>query len=334
MRRLGVLLGTVVASLATAAAAQANVTSSDITSPANGTYLQASDNPPTPTTLTVTGISNGTTGDHVDIDCFYADGNFTQLDTGVNVNADGSFSDTAPLSNMGGGDYGVACRMRAEPAGATTESAAFAGPRVAVSYFRNLRPDTPLSSWDVITGGPNNGTPYDFQAVGMTFSSYAGWNAPGSCGPYANTLDATLGTYGTADLALNCVGALASDDGLSRSEIQVDGKNAYDAYDAHNLFGRSGACPTSCDGSEDNSGFPPLRATQIWNSSNGFESTTASDGNCRVQRCRRVPARQPNGVPQLPGLGRATPAPDDHDRDRSDRDDRHVVLDRRSRPCR
>ncbi len=267
--RILTMLVTTGAFLVCAAAAQATVTTSNITSPANGAYLQANDD--VATTLTVTGTSNGTTGDQVDIDCFYNDGNANQLATGVNVDAGGSFTVTAPLSAIAGND----CRLRAEPAGSSDESPVFAGPRIAVSEFSTT------GSKNRIFNGPNNGTLYDYFANGTTFGSYAGWNSAGDCGPYGNTIDPT---YTQAPAALSCDGWFYYDDGFSRSELQVDGKNAYPAWDAYDLFYRTGPCTTStppfdpgCDGSVDNAGFPSLSVSQSWNPANGFESTQETD---------------------------------------------------------
>jgi hypothetical protein len=147
----------------------------------------------------------------------------------------------------------------------TSESAMFAGPRIAVSEY-----ETTAAISDVIQGGPNAGDLIDYYANGTTFGSSAGWDSAGSCGPYLRSLDAS---YALSSYGLDCVGSLFDSDGISRSEIQVDGKNAYDPRSAAFLF--DGAC---CTRSQDNSGFPSLTVSQNWNSSNGFESTTETDG--------------------------------------------------------
>ncbi len=303
--------------------AQANVTSSNITSPANGTYIESLDNPPTPTTLTVTGTSNGTTGDHVDIDCFWGTGggNFAQLVTNVPVGSDGSFSATGTLTSpifFTPSLAGEACRLRAEPAGTTNEAAAFTGPKIAVSEFNSLLPDRLIFSFyenrDTIVGGPNNGAPYDYYANGTTFSSYAGWYSAGSCGPFANTLDPT---FSGASEALSCVGSLFNSDSFSRSEIVVDTKNAYDPSGAYLLVRRSNTqvCPPNCDGTQDDPGFPPLTVSQSWNPANGLESTVETDG---IVECTgsdgfqppnqtACPSFQPSGVELQRSVSMTTP---------------------------
>jgi hypothetical protein len=247
-----------------AGAAQAAITTSNITSPATGGYLEGVDSP-SPNMLTVTGTSDGTTGDFVRIRCWYANGSFRNfLSTAVPVAADGSFSATAPTKNIGGRD----CRLRAEPTSVSGEHAAFTGPRLAVSEFDTIQ--------YTISDGPNAGDQYDYYANGTTFGTYSGWDSVGDCGPYGRTLDTS---YALSPYAIECEGNLYGSDGVSRSEIQVDGKNAYAPDQAISLFGRSGGtCPPTCDGSFDNSGFPMLTVSQNWNASNGFESTSETDG--------------------------------------------------------
>src|SRR5438552_15494697 len=83
------------------AAARASVTQSQISTwtssqpgtPANAAYLISIDNPPKPTTLAVTGTSDGGAGDRVDIVCYFGPrpGQFKSL-AAVTVAAGGSFS--------------------------------------------------------------------------------------------------------------------------------------------------------------------------------------------------------------------------------------------------
>ncbi len=294
--RILTMLVTTGAFLVCAAAAQATITTSNITSPANGAYLETNDDPPSPTTLTVTGTSNGTTGDQVDIDCFYdSSGNdYGQLATGVAVNADGSFSATAPLQPLGG----YTCRLRAEPAGSSSEQGQFTGPRIAVSQY-----GTTAYSSDTIVDGPNNGALNDYYANGETFGSYVAWDSAGSCGPYAETVDPS---YSYSNETLDCVGSLYQGDGISRSEIQVDTKNAYDPTGAKYLFARTGSCTSTmapfdpgCDGSQDNAGLPALSVSQNWNPANGFESTQETDG---IAECTGADAYQPPNQAACPSF--------------------------------
>ncbi len=277
-----------------AGAAQAAVTSSAITSPANGAYLDSNDD--ASATLTVTGTSNGTTGDHVRIRCWYDDNEYRTFDpSAVAVNSDGTFSATQPLENIGD----RTCRLRAEPTTAGSEQAAFAGPRIAVSQYGT----TAYGSSDVTQNGPNNGTLFDYFADGNTFASSVGWDSAGSCGPYARSLDPA---YASSGYILDCVGSLFSADGISRSEIQVDTKNAYDPQGASNLFDRTGPCTSTmapfdpgCDGSQDNAGFPALSVSQNWNAANGFESTSETDP---IVACSGADTYQPASQADCPSF--------------------------------
>jgi hypothetical protein len=251
--------------LACAGAASAAVTSSNITSPSGTLYLQASDDPPTPVQTAVTGTSNGSPGDPLDIRCWFGNGSSVPLAGGVLVGAGGAFSATAALSKIDA----HACRLRAAPT-ASNESAAFAGPRIAVSEF-----ETTGQTSDVVQNGPNAGALVDYVANGVTFSGFGLWDSAGACGARLNTIDAS---YAQAIHALDCGGTLLGSDGFSRSEIQVDGNNAYDVQGAADLIPRSGGCPPTCVGSQDNPGLPTLAVSQAWNSTNGLESTSTTEG--------------------------------------------------------
>lgn len=247
------------------AAAQATVTTTNITSwtssdsgtPPNSPYLISLDNPPNPTTLAVTGTSNGTTGDHVSIVCYFgsspsAHKTLNSLLAPLPVAADGTFSAPASTFQLRA-IAGQPCRLRAVPAGheASDDSNAFAGPRLAISEAA-----LPLSS---IVGGPNDGTRYNFYVHGVTFTGSAAWKAPGTpaagdCGgPWAAEVDPALDL---GALPINCAGSLFGDDlGAwgGRSEVVIDGRNAYDPAAAQALIPRTGK---NNDGSQDLPGFP------------------------------------------------------------------------------
>ncbi len=83
--------------------------------------------------------------------------------------------------------------------------------------------------------------PYNYLVSAPTFTGAAGRGAAGSCGPFTAALTSN---FATPNNAINCAGSLLSDDlGAfgGRSEVQVDGANAYDAASAQALFsgGRS-----------------------------------------------------------------------------------------------
>ena len=263
------------------AAARATVTSSQISTwtssqpgtPANGTYLISFDNPPTPTTLAVTGTASAAAGDHVDIVCYFGpsnSGQFKTLESGLLVAANGSFatgSSPPQLRQIAG----HACRLRAIPSGTegTSDSSVFAGPQVAVSEAA-----LPLST---ISGGTvNPGKPYNYYVNDVTLTGWAGWKAVGTngCGPYAAPIDQT---FSVGNFAIDCAGSLLADDlGVwgGRSEVQIDGRNAYDAASAQALIPRTGALN---NGSQDLPGFPSLTAAVNFDPSTGLVSSRSQE---------------------------------------------------------
>jgi PASTA domain/Glucodextranase, domain B len=283
------IVATVTALLALAvapAAAQATVTSTQITNwssqnptaPPNDPYLISFDNPPNATTLTVSGNAPGATNsDRIDVVCYFgAFPSVVKLATGIPVQNNGTFTTGAvPLKPIAG----HACRLRAIPV--NTESSAdggsFAAQHVAVSEAA-----LPVA----ISSGPNAGTPFNFYVNDVTFTGYAVWSAAGTppeslpnpytnaCGgPEAAVVDPAfdLPPIGPPpNFAIDCAGSLLSDDlGAfgGRSEVQVDGRNAYDPAAAQSLF-------TSGTASQDLQGFPKtLAATVEWDPTTGLISS-------------------------------------------------------------
>lgn len=118
--------------LAIPASASAAVTASQITSPADPVHRIFDDDVPDGNQLlTVSGTSNGTTGDLVDVRCVYGDSDELFADN-VPVAADGTFTATATIESLASND--AACRLRAIPDGtsASDDVFAFTGPRTAV----------------------------------------------------------------------------------------------------------------------------------------------------------------------------------------------------------
>lgn len=227
----------------------------------DGQYLESFDNPPNPTTLTVSGVAPGALNtDLVDIVCYYgaAPSQYEVLQAGVHVSG-GAFTTSPDLESIAH----HACRLRAIPAGTESggDSDLFAGPRIAVS-------ESGLPT-HVVSGNPNSGSPYDFYVNATTFTGTATWGPAGTCGPFAAPLDQS---YGTGNFAIDCMGSLLRDDlGAfgGRSEVQIDGHNAYDAYSAANLFAGSANLL---------GGFPALNATVNWDPNTGLVSSQSDEG--------------------------------------------------------
>ncbi|MGH2867212.1 MAG: hypothetical protein ACRDNK_06530 [Solirubrobacteraceae bacterium] len=123
-------------SLLLAAAAQATVTSSSITAPADPFFALDQQQAQL---VTISGTSDGTTGDSVDVVCYSDNGSTGSSNgtvaSGVAVNADGSFSTSVPLSQLEQ-SFPETCRLRAVASGGTSPTgglASFAGPRTEVA---------------------------------------------------------------------------------------------------------------------------------------------------------------------------------------------------------
>ncbi|HUA49305.1 MAG TPA: PASTA domain-containing protein [Solirubrobacteraceae bacterium] len=233
-------------------------TSSEPGTPPNAPYLISYDNQQT--TLTVTGQTNGGVGNDVDIVCYYGNPSQDQvLATGLAVQSDGSFSTatgaSAPLMKS---IAGHACRLRAVPTGGETtgDVTRFAGPQIAVSEAG-------------LPSGTVGGKPYDYYVVATTFSGSAAWDSAGSCGPYAAPFDPS---FGQGNFAIDCMGSLLGAANLpgvgNRSEVQVDGQNAYDAASAQALFA----------GAEDLGHFPSLTATVVQDPTDGTVTSQSTEG--------------------------------------------------------
>lgn len=257
-------IGAIAVAVATIAAvpavAQADGPSSSITSwtssepgtPPNAPYLISYDNPPSPavpTTLTVQGQATGIAA--VDIVCYYGSGSTfgdAVLASNVSVTS-GTFFKIATLRPIAG----HACRLRAIPAGGEPgdDLPQYAGPQVAVSEV-------------ALPSGAVDNNPYDFYVAAITFAGSAAWDSAGSCGPYSAPFDSS---FGQGNFAIDCAGSLLDANlltGATRSEVQVDGQNAYDAASAHALFG----------GSE----FPSLGATVEQDPTDGAVASQSTEG--------------------------------------------------------
>jgi hypothetical protein len=268
------------------AAAQATVTATNITSwtsdssgtPPNSPYLISYDNQPT--RMVVTGTAPGAvTTDRVDLVCYSgASSQFKTLATNLAVHTGGTFTtnpgSSAPaLSQIAG----RACRLRAVPhnGAGTGDKSVFAGPNLAISETALL---------PTVSGGPNNGTAYNFYVNGVTFTGTAAWKAPGTpaasgagaCGgPYAAPVDPA---FDVGNFPIDCVGSLFGDDlGTfgGRSEIVVDHRNAYDPAAAQGLIARTGGLD---NGSQDLAGFPaPVNVAVNFDPSSGQVSSTETE---------------------------------------------------------
>ncbi|MBV9414858.1 MAG: PASTA domain-containing protein, partial [Solirubrobacterales bacterium] len=95
------------------------------------------------------------------------------------------------------------------------------------------------------------------------------WRTPGSCGPAIAPLDSS---FGQANAAINCAGSLLGSNlpvGGSRSEVQIDGQDAYDAASAQAVF----------SGGEDlGANFPVPRVSVNSDPGNGLAQSQTVEG--------------------------------------------------------
>lgn len=280
--RIAAIVSALVALAVAPAAAQAAGQSSSITgwtssepgTPANDQYLISYDN--AGTKLSVTGNAAGISS--VDVVCYYgASPTVARLAASVAVHTDGTFNTGAVVLKP---IAGHACRLRAIPAGteSSPESNSFAGPQLAISEAA-----VPLST----PAGTllNQNTAYNFYANDVTFSGYAVWSAPGtavqSLSPFiacgGPELAPTSSSFDVGNFAIDCAGSLLSDDlGAfgGRSEVQIDGHNAYDPAGAVSLFPAAGSSPAS----ENLQGFPNSFTTQVqWDPATGLMASETSE---------------------------------------------------------
>jgi hypothetical protein len=214
-------LAVVLAVLAIAAPAQAQITASTITSPADPHFVLIDADAPAAPTVSISGTATGTGS--VDIVClrdYVHDGDV--FASSVPVAADGTFAvSDVPLITQNGVRHPTSnegtCRLVAWPAGTTpADRSAFTGPRLAISKLARQR----------LNAGPNAGlvsTAYvvasgiGFSTLGTTLGA-AGFNQ-------ANVLDPA--TFGPLRSGFYPSAGLGFDWNRPRFPLEVDGEAAY-----------------------------------------------------------------------------------------------------------
>jgi hypothetical protein len=263
-----IFLAGAAAALALATPASAAITATQITAPTGTVY--STFNGDTPNTIAVSGTTDSTAPatDKVDLLCFYGSpGSRATLQAGVTLTGTGSFS--VPAADLSKIIYRE-CRLRAVPAGSTSNNNAYRGPLMLTSYMSTSK----------IVGGPNVGAAYDYYDWGQQLGAaddYVSLGAGGLWDSYlfdeAYGLDATI-FYTNASLWQGKTGD-------TRSSIKVDGQDAYATAAAASITPRSAACPPTCDGSRDNPGFPALTYTFAQNTTTGDVTIQESENLVR-----------------------------------------------------
>jgi len=227
----------VVGCLAAAPAAPAAITASQITTPSNPSFFVADGDG----NLQTFAISGTTTGGNpannlVDVRCYFG-GTSVKVKSNVPLNSNGSFSVTAAdLSKI----LDLTCQLRAVPAGTKpADLTPFSGPVIGVGDRESSK----------ISGGTNNGKAYDYSLDAQQQTAAFDYASLGSCGLHNGFLYDSRYANTTVTFACNA-GLVAADTPASptRSELQIDGANAYAPTQA--FFINAGA-----------SGFPALTDT-------------------------------------------------------------------------
>jgi hypothetical protein len=213
------------AALFGAAPAMATVTHTQITSPGDP-YYSIADEANATEIRTVTGTSDGTTGDVVDLRC-YSNGNDWSPSPGqdIPVQADGSFSGDVNLRDIS--NNGVGCILRAVPDNTTPgKTSPFAGPRMLITYWKA---PAQYGSYPVHGGGTV--TPrYYSEFDGLTATSYIYdvssdglyWFSPTNPTNLTNN-----GQWNNSAPVYYGAALYRYNQDSDASSIQVDGKNAY-----------------------------------------------------------------------------------------------------------
>lgn len=239
---------TIAAWLCAAAPALASVTSSNVTvtSP-SGAYL-LDDEAATPNaTIAGTGTTvGGTTGDHVDVNCYYGTTS-ESVQQSVSVAAGGTFSFSGPLANIADRK----CVLRAVPTGDGTDYApgtpsSFSGPTLTVGQRLEGHQGT----------GPNASALTDYDLYASQAKGAFEYFSLGNC-TIGNSFLYDPVSFASSPAIDYCnawfywENGQASSAGIAaptRSELEVDGAGAYLAGNAHWLW----------SGSAGNSGYPGL----------------------------------------------------------------------------
>ena len=215
----GCLVAALIATSSAHSAAQVAF-ASNITTPKDLSYFVYNKN--TPNLFHIAGTSNGTTGDHVDILCYYGD-TWATVVTGVGITESGSFSVNAPLQQA---NVLSPCRLAAVPATTTPEPpTGFTGPRVLVGQTHRFS----------VSGGPNDGKLYDFYSFFQQLHGGNDYDSISGCG----IDDGYLSNSSLAQTTTTwyCNGALFTTEASpgTRSELQIDGVDAWPTEAAEHI---------------------------------------------------------------------------------------------------
>lgn len=285
-------LASFVAGLAVATPAGATVTASQVTTPANLTYLTAiydtQNSPNSSNSVTIAGTSNGVSGDKVDLRCYYGTGYET---VATAIDASGSFSVSVPASRFAVNNPLPTCVLRAVPNGTAPAAppgslSPFGGPTVLAGKRQTYK---------VGGTGPNKDLTYDFDINRAQLTGFMRYASLGNCGLRQSAVFDPASLAVSSDALFYCDDFLSSQNGgtlpgtitgdanhlsATRSELRVDGVDAYVPGNAGYLFSGAG----------NRGGFPPLSFSDSVDPATGNLTITESE---QPVFCDPAPATYP-----------------------------------------
>jgi hypothetical protein len=187
--------------------------------------------------LAISGTTTGgnPAGDKVDVRCYFG-GTSVKVKGDVPLNSNGSFSvPTADLNKL----IDLTCRLRAVPAGTTpADLTPFAGPVIGVGNRETSK----------VSGGANNGKAYDYNLDAQQQTAAFDYVSLGSCGLHDGFLYDPA--YANTTVTFACNAGLERADTPStptRSELQIDGVNAYAPAQAFFINSSAAGFPSLTD---------------------------------------------------------------------------------------
>lgn len=222
----------VVGSLVVTPTASAAITGSHITTPTDPSFFTADQTAATQT-FAISGTATGgnPASDKVDVRCYYH-GTSALVAKNVALSSDGSFSVPAGDLNK---VIDVTCRLRAVPAGTDPfDLSPYSGPLIGVGERDS----------STVGGGPNNGALYDYYLDAPQQTAAFDYASLGSCGVHDGYLFDTI--YALTTTTFYCNAALFAGQkgtGSTRSELQIDGANAYAPAQAEAISANASGLP-------------------------------------------------------------------------------------------
>lgn len=213
-------------------AAGAAITASQITSPSNPSFFIADEDAASQTFAISGTTTGGNAGDKVDVRCYFGETS-VKVKGNVPLNSNGSFSvASADLNRI----LGLTCRLRAVPAGTNpADVTPFSGPVIGVGDRETAK----------ISGGTNNGKAYDYSLDAQQLTGAFDYASLGSCGLHNGFLYDSTYSNTTITFACNAdLGRADSPGTPTRSELQVDGANAYAPAQAFFINAAGAGLPT------------------------------------------------------------------------------------------